>query len=177
MKRNALADWHALVKSRDARALDSVLADSVVFHSPVVHTPQAGKAITRQYLAAALQVFFNDTFTYVREVSGPNDAVLEFQVMIDGISVNGVDMLKWDDAGKITEFKVMIRPLNAINLIHQKMIGFSCRLTSSTIFRCCSASSPCCSPSLPCSSPNAPCCSANFPMCTDRSACSLPVAA
>jgi hypothetical protein len=121
MKNTGLQGWHELVKSRDPRALDSLLADSVAFYSPVVHTPQVGKAITRQYLSAALQVFFNDTFTYVREITGPNDAVLEFQVTLDGIGVNGVDMLKWDDAGQITEFKVMIRPLKAINLIHQKM--------------------------------------------------------
>jgi hypothetical protein len=116
-----LAAWHELVRARNPRGLDALLADEVVFHSPVVHTPQAGKAITRQYLAAAFQVFFNESFRYVREVSGPRDAVLEFQVDIDGIAVNGVDMMKWNDAGQLTEFKVMIRPLKAINLIHQKM--------------------------------------------------------
>jgi hypothetical protein len=116
-----LATWHDLVASRNAKGLDALLADNVVFHSPVVHTPQVGKAVTTQYLAAAFHVFFNKTFKYVREVSGPHDAVLEFQVDIDGIAVNGVDMLKWDDEGKIVEFKVLIRPLKAINLIHQKM--------------------------------------------------------
>jgi hypothetical protein len=116
-----LAAWHEVVRSRDPRALDALLADDVVFHSPVVHTPQAGKAITRQYLTAAFQVFFNETFRYVREVSGPRDAVLEFQVDIDGIAVNGVDMMKWNEAGLLVEFKVMVRPLKAINLIHQKM--------------------------------------------------------
>ena len=116
-----LAAWHEIVRSRDPRALDALLADDVVFHSPVVHTPQAGRAITRQYLTAAFQVFFNETFRYVREVSGPRDAVLEFQVDIDGIAVNGVDMMKWNEAGQLVEFKVMIRPLKAINLIHQKM--------------------------------------------------------
>ncbi|NPC57589.1 nuclear transport factor 2 family protein [Caenimonas soli] len=118
---DTLATWHELVRSRNARGLNSLLADNVVFHSPVVHTPQAGKAITIQYLSAAFHVFFNESFKYVREVTGPSDAVLEFQVDIDGISVNGVDMLKWDDEGRIVEFKVLIRPLKAINLIHQKM--------------------------------------------------------
>jgi hypothetical protein len=116
-----LSTWHELVKSRNARDLDSLLADEVVFHSPVVHAPQVGKAITIQYLSAAFHVFFNESFRYVREVTGPTDAVLEFQVDIDGISVNGVDMLKWDAQGRIVEFKVLIRPLKAINLIHQKM--------------------------------------------------------
>ena len=116
-----LATWHDLVSTRNVKGLDALLADGVVFHSPVVHTPQVGKAITTQYLAAAFQVFFNETFRYVREIAGPRDAVLEFQVEIDGIAVNGVDMLQWDDEGRIVEFKVMIRPLKAINLIHQQM--------------------------------------------------------
>lgn len=116
-----LSTWHELVASRNAKGLGALLADDVVFHSPVVHTPQVGKAITTRYLAAAFHVFFNETFQYVREVAGPRDAVLEFVVEIDGIAVNGVDMLKWDDEGRIVEFKVLIRPLKAINLIHQKM--------------------------------------------------------
>lgn len=116
-----LSLWHDLVKTRNAKGLDMLLADNVVFHSPVVHAPQVGKAITIQYLAAAFHVFFNESFKYVREVTGPADAVLEFEVEIDGIIVNGVDMLKWDAEGRIVEFKVLIRPLKAINLIHQKM--------------------------------------------------------
>ena len=116
-----VAHWHQLVRERNPRGLDRLLADQVVFHSPVVHTPQAGKAVTTQYLTAAFHVFFNETFRYVREVVGDRDAVLEFQVEIDGIMVNGVDMIRWDDEGKIVEFKVMLRPLKAINLIHQKM--------------------------------------------------------
>jgi hypothetical protein len=116
-----LDTWHGLVKSRNVEGLNALLADHVVFLSPVVHTPQVGKAVTLQYLSAAFHVFFNESFRYVRELSGPRDAVLEFQVEIDGISVNGLDMLEWDDEGRITEFKVMIRPLKAINLIHQKM--------------------------------------------------------
>lgn len=116
-----LASWHNLVKTRNTKGLNSLLADNAIFYSPVVHASQAGKAITRQYLSAAMHVFGNDSFRYVREVAGPRDAVLEFEVEIDGISVNGVDILKWDDEGRIVEFKVMIRPLKAINLIHQKM--------------------------------------------------------
>ena len=118
---STLHTWHALVRTRNAKGLAALLADGVVFHSPVVHTPQMGKAVTQQYLSAAFHVFFDESFHYVRELTGPNDAVLEFQVDIDGIVVNGVDMLKWNDEGQITEFKVMVRPLKAINLIHQKM--------------------------------------------------------
>jgi len=113
--------WHQLVEKRDMRGLDALLADEAVFYSPVVHTPQVGKAITKKYLTAAFQVFFNESFRYVRELKGDRDAILEFEVMLGGISVNGVDMIKWNEAGKITEFKVMLRPLKAVNLIHQKM--------------------------------------------------------
>jgi len=116
-----LSTWHELVRTRNTKDLGSLLADNVVFYSPVAHTPQVGKTITLQYLTAAFHVFFNDTFRYVRELTGSGDAALEFQVEIDGIGVNGIDMIKWDDEGKIVEFKVFIRPLKAINLIHQKM--------------------------------------------------------
>jgi SnoaL-like protein len=121
MQTDPIELWHKLAQQRDARGLDDLLADDAVFHSPVVHTPQVGKSITKKYLAAAFQIFFNETFRYVREVKGERDAVLEFQVELDGITINGVDMLKWNDSGKVTEFKVMLRPLKAVNLIHQKM--------------------------------------------------------
>lgn len=113
--------WHQLVDTKDAAALESILADNVVFHSPVVHTPQVGKPITALYLTAALHVLNNDTFQYLREVISGNHAVLEFQTVIDGISINGVDMITWGEDGRITDFKVMIRPLKAINLVHRMM--------------------------------------------------------
>jgi hypothetical protein len=121
MTHPTLVEWHATAEARDPKRLNALLADDAVFWSPVVHRPQAGKALTFQYLNAAFQVFFNDSFRYVREVSDEAGAVLEFEVEIDGIAVNGVDMLRWNAAGKITEFKVMLRPLKAVNLIHQKM--------------------------------------------------------
>jgi SnoaL-like domain len=121
MTADPVATWHQLLKQRDARGLDGLLADDAVFISPVVHKPQVGKAVTKAYLAAAFKVFGNDSFRYVRELRSERDAVLEFELEIDGISINGVDMLKWNDAGKVTEFKVMLRPLKAVNLIHEKM--------------------------------------------------------
>jgi len=116
-----LENWHSIVRTRDASRISDLLADEVVFYSPVVHTPQVGKAITTMYLAAAVHVFGNDSFRYVREVVGENEAVLEFETEIDGIVVNGVDMIRWNNEGKIMEFKVMVRPLKAIDLIHKKM--------------------------------------------------------
>lgn len=121
MTPSVLDHWHALVSTRDANGLDALLDDDAVFHSPVVHRPQVGKAITRAYLAAAFEVFFNPTFRYVREVVGERDAVLEFLVTIDDIEVNGVDMITWNHAGRIVDFKVMLRPLKGVNIIHAKM--------------------------------------------------------
>ena len=92
-----------------------------MFHSPVVHTPQVGKALTRLYLMGAFHVLFNDTFRYVREIVGECEAALEFMVEIEGISVNGIALIRWGEDGRIVDFKVMLRPLKAINLVHQKM--------------------------------------------------------
>jgi len=118
---DTIAAWHELVRRRSADGLDGLLSDDVVFHSPIVHTPQAGKALTTMYLTAALQVIANDTFRYVREVAGARDAALEFQVEIDGITVNGIDLIRWDESGRIVDFKVMVRPIKAINLLRAQM--------------------------------------------------------
>ena len=111
------------MKAQDPSGLDLLLAEDAVFLSPIVHAPQRGKALTKAYLTAAFQVFFNPSFSYVREIVGEADAMLEFETEIDGISVNGVDIIKWNESGQIVEFKVMIRPLKAINLIRERMAG------------------------------------------------------
>ena len=117
--------WHELMASGDAatveKGLDKLLADDATFHSPVVHTPQEGKAITKMYLMGALHVLGSQQFRYLREVVGDNLAVLEFQAEAEGIQINGVDMIEWNDEGKIVDFKVMVRPLKAINTLHRLM--------------------------------------------------------
>jgi hypothetical protein len=133
--KHGLEMWHKTVRNMSAEALDALLADDVVFHSPVVHTPQVGRDLTRLYLLAAFNVFPatggadaapsakkpETKFKYVREVVGEKDAILEFTTEIEGILVNGVDMITWNDDGKINEFKVMIRPLKAIQKVHAQM--------------------------------------------------------
>ncbi len=121
MNLHPIERWHALAEARDASGLDDLLAEDSVFLSPVVHTPQRGREITKAYLAAALQVFGDPSFRYVREIVGPNDAMLEFETTLDGVLVNGVDIIRWNASNAIVEFKVMVRPLKAINLIHQRM--------------------------------------------------------
>ncbi len=125
---NTLERWHVVVQSRDPQALAALLADDVVFHSPVVHTPQRGKTITLQYLMGAMHVLNTAHFRYLRQIAGERDAVLEFMTEIDGIEVNGIDLIRWGDDGRITDFKVMVRPLKAINAVHQKMAEMLQRL-------------------------------------------------
>ena len=117
----AIARWKALAHARDAAGLDALLADDVVFISPVVHTPQRGKAITRKYLAAALAVLGGDGFRYAEEWYAETSAVLEFFATIDGVEINGADFIGWNAAGEIDRFKVMVRPLKAMQAIHQAM--------------------------------------------------------
>lgn len=117
-----VAAWHAYMESGgNADLLASLLADDAVFHSPVVHTPQEGKAKVMLYLLSAAKVLGNDSFQYVREVVDGNDACLEFTAEIDGIVINGIDLIRFDDDGIIKDFKVMVRPLKAVNKLWELM--------------------------------------------------------
>ena len=121
MPHNPAAIWHTVALSRDVEAISAILHDDCVFESPVVHSPQKGKAITAKYLAAAGFTLGNDSFRYVGEWHRENSSVLEFTAEIEGIAINGIDMISCDDDGLITHFKVMVRPLKAVNMLHQKM--------------------------------------------------------
>ncbi|MFM5952972.1 MAG: nuclear transport factor 2 family protein [Novosphingobium sp.] len=114
--------WHAYMNSGgDADLLSAQVADDAVFHSPVVHSPQAGKVKVMLYLLSAAKVLGNDSFTYVREIIEGNDALLEFTSEIDGIAINGIDLIHFDDDGKIKDFKVMVRPIKAVNKLWEMM--------------------------------------------------------
>ncbi len=116
-----IEQWRETAQARDPARLEALLAGDVVFLSPVVHTPQRGKAIATKYLAAALAVLGGSGFRYVGEWLGETSAVLEFVTSIDGIEVNGVDIIGWNDEGLIDSFKVMVRPLKAIDVVRQRM--------------------------------------------------------
>lgn len=105
----------------DRQRLHDMLHDDVVFRSPVVHTPQEGKAITFAYLSAAGNTLGNGTFKYTRVFDCGDKAVLEFETEMDGIHVNGIDMIEWAEDGRIIDFKVMVRPLKAIQKVHASM--------------------------------------------------------
>ena len=117
----ALDSWHDIIRNGDMSALETLIADDAVFHSPVVHTPQVGKAIVLKYLTAAAMVLMNDSFHYVREMVQEQEALLEFQATIDDIVINGIDHIRWNDNNQIVEFKVWVRPLKAIQKLHQVM--------------------------------------------------------
>ena len=114
--------WHEVVDADDLNALDSIIADDAVFSSPVVFTPMEGKEITMMYLHAAGQSFNMQKFKYTREIHDGMNSVLEFETYIDDISVNGIDMIEWNKEGKISNFKVMIRPFKAVQKVQEKMV-------------------------------------------------------
>ncbi len=120
--KNLIHKWHEVIESDDLKKLDEIIADDAVFSSPVVFKPMEGKEITMMYLHAAGQSFNMEKFKYTREINDDMNSVLEFETYIDDISVNGVDMIEWNEDGKICNFKVMIRPFKAVQKVQEKMI-------------------------------------------------------
>ena len=116
-----LDKWYGYMKSQDGAALWDLLHPDAVFESPVVHTPQRGREITLKYLSSAEKVLGGAGFVYVGEWRSDTGAVLEFEKEIDGIKINGVDIITFDADGRITHFKVMVRPLKAMNMVHRLM--------------------------------------------------------
>ena len=120
--RAGLAKWHQYMASHgDSTLLGGMVADDAVFHSPVVHTPQAGKTKVMAYLGAAAQVLGGAEFVYVRELIDGNQVLLEFTDQLDGIHINGIDLITFDDDGMIKDFKVMVRPMKAMNKLWEMM--------------------------------------------------------
>ena len=120
---NPIQKWHDVVKLRDYNTLTEIIHDDAIFYSPEVYTPQKGKDITLKYLIAASEVFNASSFKYEKEMIGANSASLEFSLTIDDTDINGIDLISWNNDGLITEFKVFIRPLQGVNLIHKMMQG------------------------------------------------------
>ena len=146
MIESVIERWHEHLRGRLAGGLDELLDDDVVFYSPIVYTPQKGKAITTLYLQAAGQALPGDEpasgaadnavpdggFRYTKSVLAGDTAVLEFETTVEGKYVNGVDIIRCNDAGRIVEFRVMIRPLQAVNLVHRQMAATLERMKPAT---------------------------------------------
>tara|TARA_B100000953_G_scaffold236476_1_gene197968 strand:+ start:2273 stop:2659 length:387 start_codon:yes stop_codon:yes gene_type:complete len=118
---NPISKWHQVVELRDYNLLKEILSENVIFYSPVIYTPQKGKSITLNYLVAASEVFNSSNFKYTKEIINNKFASLEFKLTIDDTEINGIDLISWNEEGLITEFKVFIRPLQGVNLIHKLM--------------------------------------------------------
>ncbi|MBX7458743.1 nuclear transport factor 2 family protein [Qipengyuania sp. 1NDH17] len=117
-----LENWHHVIENGSKAAeLAGIIHEDAVFHSPVVHTPQKGRDLVVAYLSAAGQTLGNDSFSYVRELVDGDNAMLEFETQMDGIHVNGVDIIRFDENGTIVDFKVMVRPLKAVNKVWEQM--------------------------------------------------------
>ena len=117
-----LARWHAVIENGSKpEELTAIIHEDAVFHSPVVHTAQEGRDLVVAYLAAAGQTLGNASFTYVRELIDGQNAMLEFETQMDGVHVNGVDIIRFDEDGLIADFKVMVRPLKAVNKVWEQM--------------------------------------------------------
>jgi hypothetical protein len=121
LNRRVIDAWHHVARTGEFAALHGMIHEDAIFESPVVHTPQRGKAITIKYLTAAVTTLRGPNAEFVGEWSGDNSVIVEFKSEIDGIVINGIDMIDFDETGLITHFKVMVRPLKALNLLHRKM--------------------------------------------------------
>lgn len=126
----SLQRWHEMVSRRDHSKLGEILTKDCVFLSPVVHTPQQGRELTVLYLTGAMQVF-NESFKYTKEVVSDTHAVLEFECTVDGVLINGVDIISFAEDGRISEFRVMVRPLKAMQTLHEKMAAMLEQLKTS----------------------------------------------
>lgn len=113
--------WHEAVTSRDLTRFEDLLTDDAVFLSPALHTPQVGKALVSMYLRGAMIVLNNGSFRYVDEWLGPRSAVLEFEARVEGLEVNGVDIVRWNDDERVTHFKVMVRPFKGLTALMAEM--------------------------------------------------------
>lgn len=121
MRPKPIAIWHEAVARNDLTAFESLLAEDAVFQSPALYKPQAGKALVSMYLRGALIVLNTGSFRYVEEWIGPRSAVLEFETRVDGLELNGVDIMRWNDDERVTHFKVMVRPFKALTALMASM--------------------------------------------------------
>ena len=121
MKPKAIERWRAMVAARDYAGVSDLLAEDAVFRSPVVNAPQVGKALTAKYIRSAMRILGNSSFRFTGEWFAECSGVLEFEVEIEGVTINGVDIIQWNDFDQIVGFKVMVRPIKAINLLQEKI--------------------------------------------------------
>lgn len=123
MSAEGINDWHTFLRTGDVDILERMLADDCVFESPVMHTPSLGKAKTREYMIAAQKLVGSPDLEFVQEFDMGDRAVVEFSVDLNGVTINGVDLIKWNEQGQVTHFKVMVRPLKAMQAMSDAMMA------------------------------------------------------
>jgi len=121
MNPNVVAVWHEAVAKNDLTAFEALVTDDAVFESPALHKAQVGKSMVSMYLRGAMIVLNNGSFRYVDEWISDKSAVLEFEAMVDGFNVNGVDIIRWNEEGRVTSFKVMVRPFKGLTALMAAM--------------------------------------------------------
>ena len=117
----AIERWENIAKTGNFETLGQLLADDIVFESPIVHTPQIGRDVARKSLMGEVRVLGGPDSRFVRRWFAEQSAVLELEAQVEGIKINAVDIIGWNAEDRIEHFKVMVRPLKAINVLHQAM--------------------------------------------------------
>lgn len=121
MRPKVIETWHRTVESKDLSPFMAIVHDDAIFESPALHKPQVGKAMVQMYLGGAMLVLNNGTFRYLEEWYSPRSAVLEFEAVVNGLTVNGVDIVRWNDEDQVTHFKVMVRPFKGLTALMEEM--------------------------------------------------------
>ena len=120
LPQRTLEGWHRFVASGDPGLLTPLLSEHIVFRSPFVQSPIPGRPAAILVLSTVVQIF--DNFRYHRSfIAGPHDVALEFAANIGKWQLKGIDLIKFDVAGEMAEFEVMIRPIKALAALGEEM--------------------------------------------------------
>ncbi|MCC5812214.1 MAG: nuclear transport factor 2 family protein [Ectothiorhodospiraceae bacterium] len=119
--RQTLETWHRLLEHNAMEELDPLLSDDIVFRSPVAHTPYPGRDAIKLVLKTVNTVFENFRYHRFFVSDDGNSAILEFSAEVTGKKLKGIDMLRFDAEGRISEFEVMARPLSGVQALSEEM--------------------------------------------------------
>lgn len=119
MSQQNLDKWHQVIANKDMKLLREILHPDVEFHSPTLWEPKKGRDITQYILKMVIDIF--QDFEYQREWVDGNNLALEFSARVDDKQVKGIDLIRWNDEGQIVHFEVMMRPINGLQLMFEKM--------------------------------------------------------
>jgi len=121
MKADTLDEWHRIIAEKDVAALSAIVHPDAVFRSPMVYKPYHGRDTLVFVLSQVIEIF--EDFTYHREMMSEDgrSAFLEFTTNVGDKSLKGLDLITFDEDGKITEFEVLIRPMSGLMALAEQM--------------------------------------------------------